>query len=115
MPRFVKSALLAVVLVVAAAGPAKAQNVSAFREALKKIDPQGDFVLKVETEDTLAWVYVSDFWYSMECFQRERIADNLRKLWRAAGGNQVVVNDRAGKTVADFKVFSSGWKIKGCS
>lgn len=115
MPRFVKTTFLAGMLLLVAAGPARAQNVSAFRAALKEIDPQGDFVLKVETEDTLAWVYVSDFWYSMECFQRERVADNLRKLWRAAGGNQVVVNDRTGKTVADFKVFSSGWKIKGCS
>ena len=70
--------------------------------------------LKTETESTLAWVYIADVWYYIECFQKDRLATNIRTIWRNNGGSNVVLKDGAGKTIADFKILGSGWKIPGC-
>lgn len=90
-----------------------AVRVEQFRDALEEVDPSGAFVLDVEAEQDLVWVEVSDVWYELPCYQRERIAENLRDVWREAGGSNVVVEDRAGETLADFQLFGDV-DIEGC-
>lgn len=95
--------------------PAFGQDVNKFMSAMREIDPQGDVVLQAEHVGSgLGYIYVGDVWYHVPCYQRVRLANNLQKMWRSSGGDNIVINDRVGAQVADFKVFGSGMKVKGC-
>lgn len=74
----------------------------------------GDAILRVTSEGTLAWVTVADAWYVLPCFQRQRVAKGIRSQWRSLGGSNIVVQDVAGTQIADFRILSDDFDIRGC-
>lgn len=95
--------------------PAAGQDADRFMEAMREIDPQGDVILRAEhMGSSLGRVYVADVWYRLPCYQRKRLANNLREMWRSTGGDNIVIYDRADEKVADFKILGSDMDVEGC-
>lgn len=111
--RTLAAAILALALAVPSA--LQAQNVSGFEQELRQMDPNGDAVRSFQhIGDGVMKIVVTDGWYHLRCYQRQRFAKSMRTLWRKHGGSNVWLEDKAGTEVADFKIFGSDFDIRGC-
>lgn len=97
------------------AGPLAGQDFASFQNQMRQNDPEKAVIIKMTYPgEKLAYIYVTDTWYALPCFKRQRFAKGVRRIWRSHGGSNIVVFDRAGTEVADFKMFGSDFDVRGC-
>lgn len=110
-----RTALAAGLMVALVALPIQGQDVRGFEGAIQELDPDRSVLLETQAHgSSLMYITVSDGWYGLRCFQRQRFAKSMRRLWRKFGGQNVILQDRAETTVADNEVFSSDFDVRGC-
>lgn len=103
-----------VAVVVFLSAPLDAQDVQGFNDAVQELDPDRSVLLDTEAHGSLMYITVSDGWYGLPCYQRQRFAKSMRRLWRKFGGQNVILQDRAETTVAEFQVFGGDFDVRGC-
>lgn len=110
--------LLALVLV---ASPVAAEDCDKAPELMQDLHDEYPGVIQhpemYECTYSLLRIYVSRGWNRVTCDGRHGLYRRWRGLWRRAIGDEhanIIVKDRHGRKVGDFKVFG-GVEIRGCN
>lgn len=88
---------------------AEGQAIHSLEQELRGLDPDTSVFISAETGVTPSWavVTITDGWYNLRCYQRERFAKRIQGLWRKVYGDNtalLALEDRYGERVAE-----SGW------